>query len=82
MIVSFEIYDVATGTMVKPYQLQYTRTVVGWYNLRLNGFDGQLVTVPPAVFFARFPDVSRKARLGCADIDGDKVRTLGFTVGA
>lgn len=78
----FEIYDVATKSSYKPYQIRFVRTTVGWYNVYLIGHDGveQRVNLSPAEFFDHFPSVSKNAYLGCLDVDADTVQALGFDV--
>jgi hypothetical protein len=78
----FEIYDVATKTSHKPYQIRYVRTAVGWYNVYLIGLDGaeQCINLSPAEFFDHFPSVSPRAVVGCMDVGVDVVEALGFDV--
>jgi hypothetical protein len=63
--------------IIKPVQVKFVKTVVGWYNLYLVDYPHvKPVNLSPAQFAEIFPDVSPKARLGCDEIDRDFAKTL------
>lgn len=52
--------------------VSYTKTVLGWYNLTING---KRYNVAPHIF-RKFTDVSKKARLGIAELSKDDIDEL------
>lgn len=56
-------------------QIKYVKTVVGWYNVYLNN-EIESVNMPPCKFFEIFPQVDRKATLGCLVATDDQLARI------
>ncbi|MEW8987839.1 MAG: hypothetical protein AB2401_12730 [Bacillus sp. (in: firmicutes)] len=65
------------GGLIMEIQIKYTKTIVGFYNVRLaRGNDDHYVNLSPAQFAKLVPGVSNKARYGCAEISVEQGREL------
>ncbi|MDF1510191.1 hypothetical protein PZE06_18820 [Robertmurraya sp. DFI.2.37] len=63
--------------IVKPVQVKFVKTVVGYWNLYLVDYPHvKPVNLSPAQFREIFPEVSPKARLGCDELDRTFAKTL------
>ncbi|MGM7635502.1 hypothetical protein [Bacillus sp. Hm123] len=47
-------------------QVSFTKTLVGWYNVK---FNGQVLNLDPITFEAYFPHVDKKSAMGCFEYD-------------
>lgn len=47
-------------------QVSFTKTILGWYNVK---FDGEVLNLDPATFKAYFPHVDAKSVMGCFEWD-------------
>lgn len=56
-------------------QIKYVKTVVGWYNVYVNN-ELNAFNMPPHKFFEIFPQVSRKATLGCLVATSDQLARI------
>lgn len=56
-------------------QIKYVKTVVGWYNVYLNN-EIEPFNMPPERFFKLFPQVDRKATLGCLVATGEQLARI------
>lgn len=56
-------------------QIKYVKTVVGWYNVYLNN-EIESLNIPPERFFKLFPQVSRRAALGCLFVTDDQLARI------
>lgn len=56
-------------------QIKYVKTVVGWYNVYINN-ELNAFNMPPDKFFEIFPQVSRRAALGCLFVTDDQLARI------
>lgn len=56
-------------------QIKYVKTVVGWYNVYLNN-EIESFNISPERFFKLFPQVGRKAVLGCLVASDDQLARI------
>ena len=56
-------------------QIKYVKTVVGWYNLYVNN-ELNAFNMAPHKFFEIFPQVDRKAVLGCLVASDDQLARI------
>lgn len=56
-------------------QIKYVKTIIGWYNVYINN-ELNAFNMPPHKFFEIFPQVSRKATLGCLVATGDQLARI------
>ncbi|USK70199.1 hypothetical protein [Peribacillus asahii] len=56
-------------------QISYTKTIVGWWNIRKAGEDS-FVNLSPDEFEALGLGVSERARLGCGEISAEQATRL------
>ncbi|MED0701074.1 hypothetical protein [Aeribacillus composti] len=54
------------------FPVSYAKTVLGWYNVTI---DDKRYNVAPHIF-RKFTDVSKKARLGVAELSKDDIDEL------
>ncbi|GAA4854606.1 hypothetical protein GCM10023310_36910 [Paenibacillus vulneris] len=65
------------------YHITYTRTALGWYNIRLisdSSAELPIINVAPHVFHTLFMDVSLAATVGAKDVNRTMVERLGFNI--
>ncbi|GAA4845699.1 hypothetical protein GCM10023310_24500 [Paenibacillus vulneris] len=67
-------------THLTTQRITFTRTLVGWYNIRLIGRETSIVNVSPEVFRTLFPDVSSAATIGAADASYELIERLGIDI--
>lgn len=56
-------------------QIKYVKTVVGWYNVYIKN-EIKSLNMPPHKFFEIFPQVDRKAVLGCLVASDDQLARI------
>lgn len=56
-------------------QIKYVKTVVGWYNIYINN-ELNAFNMSPDKFFEIFPQVDRKAVLGCLAATKDQLARI------
>jgi hypothetical protein len=58
-------------------QIRYVKTIVGWFNLYVvNGDPNPPVTVSPAKIAELFPEISKKVKFGCGQINAIQAAQL------
>ncbi|MBY0144265.1 hypothetical protein [Neobacillus niacini] len=58
-------------------QIRYVKTIVGWFNLYVvNGDPNPPVTISPAKMSELFPEISKKVRFGCGEINAFQASNL------
>lgn len=56
-------------------QIKYVKTVVGWYNVYINN-ELNAFNMAPHKFFEIFPQVDRRAKLGCLVATNDQLARI------
>ncbi|MED0665300.1 hypothetical protein P4T04_03115 [Bacillus badius] len=58
-------------------QVAFTKTVIGWYNVK---FNGEVLNLDPLTFKAYFPEVDTNSVMGCFEWDysGFYIEPLNF----
>lgn len=56
-------------------QIKYVKTVIGWYNVYVNN-ELNAFNMAPHKFFEIFPQVDRKATLGCLFVTDDQLARI------
>lgn len=56
-------------------QIKYVKTVVGWYNVYVNG-NQLALNVAPELFRSLFPQVDKNTALGCLNVEEELLTQL------